>query len=131
MNKLICAMFLFVFAALPACQYDNSDDLRAGSDSTGDLVVKNLGSCTVSDIKTGVAEEDSFCIEVLPGRTATIYDLDVSGEARIISVTFADGYRTVATKEYTVLLVPGDKVELDLPAFPGCDGVVDAVRSFN
>jgi hypothetical protein len=129
MNKLFCAMFLFVSVALPACQYGNSDDSNAQSDLTGDLVVKNLTSCTLSDIKTGVAEDDVFCIEILPGGTSTIRDLDVSGEAKTVSVSFADGYRTVATKDFSVVIVAGAQAKLDLAAFPGCDGVVDTVHS--
>jgi hypothetical protein len=116
MNKILCALFpMFLLGLLPAC--DEGSGLEPGH-PTGDLVVNNNTSWKVVDVSTGVIEDDGWCIEILPGKSATLKHLYAPTEPKCIAVVFKDSAGTVVRSEYSVVLVPNKVTVLNLEGSP-------------
>ena len=119
MRKIFFVLaFLFGLVSVPAC--DEGSGLGPGH-PTGDLLINNNTSWKVVDVSTGVIEDDEWCIEILPGESATLKHLYAPTEPKCIAVVFKDN-ETVVRNEYSVVLVAGKQTVLNLEGSPAQGG---------
>jgi hypothetical protein len=120
MRKIFFVLaFLFGLVSVPAC--DEGSGLGPGH-PTGDLLINNNTSWKVVDVSTGVIEDDGWCIEILPGKSATLKHLYAPTEPKCIAVVFDESAGTVVRSEYSVVLVAGKETALNLDGSPAQGG---------